>query len=729
MSRRDPWDMFPLGNRIATPSGVLVRREAFLGTGGWRRDFAGSADYHMWLILSLSSPIACVDRETSARRHHAGSQFRTMMARDPVGYLRRYGAAAEHAGHERLRLLDDPLRRAGMERRIDLARVLADLGEAALNRDGEGIVRLSARIEEVLRVTPPAMGRHLFALMDYTVCQESLDGRRPREVFRFLSSVWPRSNPLGWGALSDHSGNGGLSGVVRGQGAGSADVRREALETGPSRDAAPLPGRAMARQGDNPFLRVDPVAGIRATSPPGGRMRSMLVAIVRDEADFLDEWICYHWELGVDHVLIFDNGSSDGTSGVLRKYICHGMATVIDWPIRQGQRDAYTFALRAFGPVTEWMIFLDVDEFLVLDPQVGMARYLDGWSGSVGQILLPSKYIGYSGHRRRPKGLVIQNFWEEIRPPDGLSRNKQICRPCHVSRAGIHCSALKAGRTISPTGLPVEPSNVTLNPEFGSAHIRHYFTKSLADCRRRNRRWLAPSGLCYDRWIPPFRPDPPVGTPDAMLLALVDRVEERMRFMRGLHPSPSHNGELSRWHGMHWCKRFRWNCRDWLERDVLPILGVHQRDGGSLVEDAPCGSIFLTVPEFGGGRQVAAVRRAAHERLFKRIAARPVRRLADGRSQRRGSLHRFLTRGDQRRNYAILMWVRSDGVAKIEVEYMARGGSAPIVRKYRWRRSGHFLVVVPVIEDLACIDSFQLKNRKSIEGRAKLLDLTVFEWA
>ncbi len=40
----------------------------------------------------------------------------------------------------------------------------------------------------------------------------------------------------------------------------------------------------------------------------------VIVCIVKDEADYLEEWLAYHVALGVDHFVIYDNGSTDGSA-------------------------------------------------------------------------------------------------------------------------------------------------------------------------------------------------------------------------------------------------------------------------------------------------------------------------------------------------------------------------------------------------------------------------------
>lgn len=56
------------------------------------------------------------------------------------------------------------------------------------------------------------------------------------------------------------------------------------------------------------------------------------VAIVKDEGPYLIEWIEYHQFLGVDHFLIYDNGSSASTKELLRPYVETGVVEYISYP-------------------------------------------------------------------------------------------------------------------------------------------------------------------------------------------------------------------------------------------------------------------------------------------------------------------------------------------------------------------------------------------------------------
>ena len=98
-----------------------------------------------------------------------------------------------------------------------------------------------------------------------------------------------------------------------------------------------------------------------------------IVACAKNEARYLEEWIDFHRVVGCSHFYIYNNGSSDGTGDILGHYENKGIVTQIPWPdfvpwaALLGctcQVPAYAHALSAFGALSRWMMFIDLDEFV-----------------------------------------------------------------------------------------------------------------------------------------------------------------------------------------------------------------------------------------------------------------------------------------------------------------------------------------------------------------------------
>ena len=102
--------------------------------------------------------------------------------------------------------------------------------------------------------------------------------------------------------------------------------------------------------------------------------RVALCAIVKNEARDIAEWLAYHTLLGFDTIIVFDNGSTDGTDAILEQAGKTLPVQVRPWPRRDPryQTAAYEEACRELAGQFDWVAFFDADEFLVLhrDPDI-----------------------------------------------------------------------------------------------------------------------------------------------------------------------------------------------------------------------------------------------------------------------------------------------------------------------------------------------------------------------
>ena len=247
---------------------------------------------------------------------------------------------------------------------------------------------------------------------------------------------------------------------------------------------APPPARKGAGSGQKrktpgKMLRAKP-PNIRGKGPllDGPGLSVAIVAIVKDEADYLEEWLAFHIALGVEHFFIYDNGSTDGSAELLERYINHGLVTRIDWPIGGGQLSAYNHALRMFGTTTEWLAYYDPDEFLVplLDDDIPsfLARYPDA-----ADVRVPRVEYGFSGHRTKPDGLSIDSYTHAANvlqlDPKLPPRVKSIVRPRTMSAVDIHLAF--------PADVPApgQPGRTYEAEVRGVAQLSHYYTRSLEE--------------------------------------------------------------------------------------------------------------------------------------------------------------------------------------------------------------------------------------------------------
>lgn len=211
--------------------------------------------------------------------------------------------------------------------------------------------------------------------------------------------------------------------------------------------------------------------------------RLACVAIVKNEEAGIAEWIAYQLALGFDAVIIYDNGSTDGTVAQARVLAARHDVRIIDWMDTSPRYQilAYEHAVRQLGTAFDWMAFFDTDEFLVLEPPFDLRGVLGLWT-EASAIGVPWAMFGSSGHIRRPERLVIEAFC--CRAPDDFFANrhvKSIIRPSRMRNCSSPHVFHMDGSYFGLTGLPLlfcQNTMLESEPDFALGKLHHYFTRS-----------------------------------------------------------------------------------------------------------------------------------------------------------------------------------------------------------------------------------------------------------
>lgn len=147
---------------------------------------------------------------------------------------------------------------------------------------------------------------------------------------------------------------------------------------------------------------------------PGTRKkyRVSICAIFKDEAEYLKEWIEFHYLAGVEHFYLYNNFSRDDYKEVLSPYIERGWVTLIEWPVPQGQIEAYKHCFERFGAESLWIGMIDLDEFVVPISCDSVYDFLRWYDRKYGSVLVYWKNFGTGGKLLRDikNGLVTEDF-------------------------------------------------------------------------------------------------------------------------------------------------------------------------------------------------------------------------------------------------------------------------------------------------------------------------------
>jgi len=224
-----------------------------------------------------------------------------------------------------------------------------------------------------------------------------------------------------------------------------------------------------------------------------------VASIFRNATFYLKEWIEYHLMLGVERFHLCDNRSVDGPIEILEPYIDRGVVVLVRSDADHGrafatrlQAEFFTAVCRALRGHSEWVAFIDPDEFLtpshVTDSTLAdaLARHKHAAGVGVNRLV-----YGASGVRRKPRDdLVIETFtrrndddryWEN-------HRVKLIVRPEHIDRFyGPHAARTIAGAPgaiVTADGTSLAARGVTDHLDYSDFTINHYAVGDLQHFER-----------------------------------------------------------------------------------------------------------------------------------------------------------------------------------------------------------------------------------------------------
>ena len=209
-----------------------------------------------------------------------------------------------------------------------------------------------------------------------------------------------------------------------------------------------------------------------------------IAAMFKNEAPYLAEWLEFHRLVGVEHVYLYDHGSTDNFADVLAPFIKDGFVTLMPWGLpyttgmMKAQIIAFGHALLTFGHDWRWMAFIDVDEFLFPVEGDSLLKTLSAYDDLPAVVVFWTMF-GFSGHETPPQGLVTENYTMRA-PFPTYAKPKSIVDPSAVRAVGgAHLFDIDAGNT---SGFN-EQRQLVSKSDLGNLtskllRLNHYYTRS-----------------------------------------------------------------------------------------------------------------------------------------------------------------------------------------------------------------------------------------------------------
>lgn len=237
-----------------------------------------------------------------------------------------------------------------------------------------------------------------------------------------------------------------------------------------------------------------------------------ICAVVKNEFPYILEFLAFHKLQGVEHFYLYDNGSTDGTFQILEELAIKKWITLRDWrAVNPIQLRAYNDCLNMYTAESEWIAFIDVDEFLYSRTFPTLKEFIKSmvfFSGyNIGAIAAHWFLFGSNYYEEKTNGLVIERFTQ--REPNMNLHVKSIVntdaaistgKDPHTFYFKDNFVAINDGGVALPKDYPL-----TSNSCANNLRINHYHTKSKAEYLIRKK----------------------LGDPQTMVIDTPERLEER----------------------------------------------------------------------------------------------------------------------------------------------------------------------------------------------------------
>lgn len=162
-------------------------------------------------------------------------------------------------------------------------------------------------------------------------------------------------------------------------------------------------------------------------------MKVLLCCILKMENHYLEEWLHHYISLGVDKIVIFDNNDIEGkyAENIFDiDYVkeCKDNNIIDVFPIpgeKQAQARSYNKCYEMYGDKYDWLMFFDIDEFLMLEKAKSIKEFLSYTRFNPYEMI----HVNWKVYDDNDLITVVNNDYSLV---------NRFTRPCQ-NRRTIHC--------------------------------------------------------------------------------------------------------------------------------------------------------------------------------------------------------------------------------------------------------------------------------------------------
>ena len=119
-------------------------------------------------------------------------------------------------------------------------------------------------------------------------------------------------------------------------------------------------------------------------------MKVAIIAIAKNENLYINEWLDYHFKLGFDNIIVCDNDDEL----ILKDIISDDRVIIEDYTkMKNVQHPAYRQMYKKYKSQYDWFLFIDIDEFLVMENHTNVKEFISSFGDDVECIKLCYKHF------------------------------------------------------------------------------------------------------------------------------------------------------------------------------------------------------------------------------------------------------------------------------------------------------------------------------------------------
>lgn len=154
------------------------------------------------------------------------------------------------------------------------------------------------------------------------------------------------------------------------------------------------------------------------------KYKLVIVAIFKNEAVAMKEWLKHYLRQGVDHFYMIDNGSTDNWQSKVEGF----PVTIYSDTEKVEQVEHYNnYFLEEIKRNSEWVMVVDLDEFIYSRKSYKtIAEYLDSLDKDIGQIILDWKYFGSNLYTKDSKSICRTSILQKLGVHECIHNGKDL---------------------------------------------------------------------------------------------------------------------------------------------------------------------------------------------------------------------------------------------------------------------------------------------------------------